>query len=54
MKTFGERAFNYSGPMVSNNLPEDVKDISSKYAFKKALTTFLNKSIQSIETGIYT
>ncbi|WP_419629831.1 hypothetical protein, partial [Thiolapillus sp.] len=43
-KTFGERAFSFTGPKQWNSLPYDVRYSPSLLSFKKALKTYLFKS----------
>ena len=43
-KTFGERAFSFTGPKQWNSLPYDVRYSPSLLSFKKALRTYLFKS----------
>ena len=43
-KTFGERAFSFTGPKQWNSLPYDVRYSPSVLSCKKALTTYLFKS----------
>ena len=41
LKHFGERAFTFVGPDLSNSLPEDVKSAPSLQTFKTKLKTYL-------------
>ena len=41
LKTYGERAFSYSGPTVWNSLPENIRFVTSLDKFKKDLKTHL-------------
>ena len=40
-KTYGDRSFQHCAPYLWNNLPQDVRSISSLSGFKSALKTFL-------------
>ena len=43
LKTYGERAFSYSGPVIWNSLPENLKQAKTIDCFKKHLKTHLFK-----------
>ena len=43
-KTFGQRAFSFTGPTEWNSLPYDVRHSASTSSFKQALKTHLFKS----------
>ena len=43
-KTFGQRAFSFTGPTPWNSLPYDVRHSASTSSFKQALKTHLFKS----------
>ncbi len=42
-KTFGDRAFAKAGPFLWNELPTDIREVSTVETFKNRLKTFLFK-----------
>ena len=45
LKTYGQRAFSYTAPVLWNSLPEDMRSCKSLTTFKTKLKTFLLKRI---------
>jgi hypothetical protein len=41
LKSAGNRAFSYAGPLLFNELPEDIKNVETLLAFKGKLKTYL-------------
>ena len=44
-KTYGERAFSYAAPNLWNNLPMEIRSITTVDLFKSSIKTFLFKSV---------
>ena len=40
-KSIGQKNFTYLGPVIYNNLPSEVSNIKSRYAFKKCLKKYI-------------